>query len=62
MPGVKVSKSKFLIYTPLHHRLHFLIIGHRYLLMNLNVVQFQYNFELTRLTYSQFVQTFLDVI
>ena len=27
MPGVKVSSSKFLIYTPHHHRLQFLIIN-----------------------------------
>ena len=40
VPGVKISQSKFLIFTPLHHCLQFLIIGHRYLLMNLHVVQF----------------------
>ena len=38
VPGVKVSQSKFLIYTPLHHCLPFKIIGPRYLLMNLHVV------------------------
>ena len=54
VPGVKVSQSKFLIYTSLHHCLHFLIIWHRYLLMNLHVVQFQYSFELRGLTYCQF--------
>ena len=31
------------------------MIGHRYLWMNLHVVQFQYGFELRGLTYSQFV-------
>ena len=46
MAGVKISQSKFLICTPLQHGLQFLIIGHRYLLMNLHVVQFQYGFEL----------------
>ena len=30
--------------------------------MNLRVVQFQYGFELIRLTYPQFVQTFRDII
>ena len=35
-----------------------LIVGNRYLLMNLHIVQFQYFFELIRLTYPQFVQTF----
>ena len=33
---------------------------HRYLLMNFHVVQFQYIFELIRLTYSQIVQTFQE--
>ena len=61
-PRVKVSQSKFLICTPLHHCLQFLIIGHRHLLMNLHVVQFQYVFELRGLTYSQFVQTFQDIM
>ena len=35
---------------------------HRYILMNLHVVQFQYGFELCGLTYSQFEQTFQDII
>ena len=55
VPGVKVSQSKFLICTPLHHCLQFFIFGHRYLLMNLHVVHFQCSFELRGLTYSQFV-------
>ena len=42
--GVKISQSNFAIYTPLHHCLQ--IIGHRHLLMNLHVVQFQNGFEL----------------
>ena len=62
MPGVKVSWSKFLIYTSLHHRLQFLIVKNRCLLMNLQVEQFQYNSGLRRLTYSKFVQTFQDTI
>ena len=60
--GVKVSLSKLLIFSPLHYCLQFLIIGHRYLLMNLIVVQFQCSFELRGLTYSQFVQTSQDII
>ena len=39
---VKISQSEFLIYISLHHRLQFLTIGHRYLLMNFHVMQFQY--------------------
>ena len=38
--GVKFSQSKFLIFSPLHHGFQLLIIGHRYLLMSLHVVQF----------------------
>ena len=34
---VEISQSKFLIHTPLHHRLQLLIIGFRYLLMNFHV-------------------------
>ena len=60
--GVKVSQSVFLICTPLHHCLQSLKIGYRYLLMNVHVVQFQYGLELRRLTYSQFVRIFQDVI
>ena len=58
VPGVKVSQSKFLIFTPLHHCLPFLIIGHRYLLMNLNVEKFQCGSELRGLAYSQFCTDF----
>ena len=60
--GIKIPWSKSLINASLHHRLQFLKIGHRYLLMNLHFVQFQYGFELRGVTYSQFVQTFLDII
>ena len=62
--GVKVSEAKFLFFSPFSPLsfFFFLIIGHRYLLMNLHVVQFQYSFELHRLTYSQFVQTFQDIV
>ena len=56
--GVKISQSKFLICTPLHHGFQILIVGNRYLLMNLHVVQFQYGFELSGLTYSQICTDF----
>ena len=39
-----------------------LLVGSRYLLMNLRVVQFQFDFALRRLTYPQFAQTFQDFI
>ena len=35
VPGVKGSQLEFLIFSLLHHCFQFLIIGHRYLLMNL---------------------------
>ena len=38
------------------------VIGHRCLLMNLHVVQFEYSFDSRGLTFSQFVQTFQDII
>ena len=60
--GVRVWKSEFLIYAALHHRFQHLIIRLSYLLMNLHVIQSWYGFELIRLTYSQFVQTFQDII
>ena len=60
--GVQVSLSKFLIQTPLHHGFQLLIVWNRYLLMNLQIVQFQYGFEFIRLMYSRFVQTFQDII
>ena len=60
--GVKVSESKFVICTPLHHGFQLLTVWNRYLLMNLHVEQFQYGFELIRLTYPQFVQTFQNII
>ena len=62
VPRVTVSQSKFVIYASLHHCLQFLIVGHRYLLMNLDVVQFQYGFALRRPTYLECVQTFQDII
>ena len=60
--GVKISQPKFLIYASLHHRLQFFKLEHRYFLMNFHVVQFEYGCELIRLTYSQFVQTFQNII
>ena len=59
---IKIPWSKSLINASLHHRLQFLKIGHRYLLVNLHFVQFQYGFELRGVMYSQFVQTFLEII
>ena len=38
------------------------IIGHRYLLVNVHVTQFQYGTELLGLSYLQFVQTFQKII
>ena len=46
----------------LHHGFQLLIVWNRYLLMNLQIVQFQYGFEFIRLMYSRFVQTFQDII
>ena len=60
--GLKVSWSEFLIYASHHHCFQSLIIGLQYLLMNCKVIQFPYGFEFSRLSYSQFVQTFQDVI
>ena len=54
MSGVKISQPKFLIYTSFHHRFLMCDIGHRYLLVNLHVIQFQYGLELLRLSYPQF--------
>ena len=42
----KFKQSKFLIYTSLHHGFQLLIVGNRYLLLILHVVQFHYGFEL----------------
>ena len=62
VPDVFVSLSKFLIHTPLHHRLQLLILGHLCLLMNFQVEKFQNRFHLIRLVYSQFVQTLQNII
>ena len=59
--GVKVSWSKFLIFSAFHHGFQLLIVGNLYLLMNLHVVQFQHGFELRRLKYPEFVQTFQNI-
>ena len=45
-----------------HHSIQFLIVANRHLLMEIHVVQFQYVFELIRLTYPQFAQTFQGFI
>ena len=39
-----------------------LLSQHRYLLMIFKITPIQYGFELRRLTYPQFVQTFQDII
>ena len=59
--GVKVSQSKFLIYSPLHHGFQLLINEHRHLLMNHHVSKFQFCFVLIGLTCRQFLQTFQDI-
>ena len=41
-----------LLQTVLHHCFQFLTVGSRYFLVNLHVVQFQYGFELRRLSCS----------
>ena len=48
MPASKFRKSKFLIYTPCHRGFQLLIVGNRYLLMNLHVVQLQYSYEVAQ--------------
>ena len=58
----KILISNFLLNTSLHHSFQSAIIRSFYLLMNLQVIQFQYSLEFFRLSYSQFVQSFQDVI
>ena len=61
--GVRVSQSEFLIYDSLHRR--FSIFDSRASISSdefHDVIQFQYVFELIRLTYPQFVETIQDVI
>ena len=60
--GTKIPISYVLLDTSLHHRLQSVIIRSYFLLMNLQVIQFQYGLEFLRLSYSQFVQSFQDVI
>ena len=60
--GFKVLLSQNLLDTSFYHRLQSVIIRSYFLLMNLQVVQFQYGLEFLRLSYSKFVQAFQDVI
>ena len=58
----KILSSKILLDTSSHHCLQSVIIKSSFLQMNLLVIQFQYGLEFLRLSYSQFVQSFQDVI
>ena len=58
----KILISNFLLDTSLHHCFQSVIIRSLLLLMSLQVVQFQYGLEFLRLSYSQIVQSFQDVI
>ena len=60
--GFKIIHSHILLDTSFHHSFQSVIIRSSLLLMNLHIVQFQYGFDLVRLSYCQFVQTFQDVI
>ena len=60
--GFKILDSQSLLDTSFYHRLQSVIIRSSFLLMNLHIVQFQYGLELLRLSNSQFVQSFQDVI
>ena len=59
--GVKISQPKFLIYASLHHRLHDSWKSKSSDEWPCRTIATQF-FELIRLTYSQFVQTFQDII
>ena len=50
--GAKILISYVLLDTSFHHRFHSVIIRSYFLLMNLQVVQFQYGLEFPRLSYS----------
>ena len=58
----KVLISNILLDTSLHHSFQSVIIRSQLLLMNLQVIQFQHGLEFIRLSYSEFVQSFQDVI
>ena len=60
--GLKILHSQILLDTSFHHCLQSVIIRSYFLLMNLQVIQFQYGLEFLRLSYSEFVQSFQDVI
>ena len=58
--GAKILISYVLLDTSFHHR--FQSVSPIFLLMNLQVIQFQNGPEFFRLSYSQFEQSFQDVI
>ena len=60
--GLKILHSQILLDTSFHHCLQSVIIRSYFLLMNLQVIHFQYGLEFLRLSYSEFVQTFQDAI
>ena len=60
--GAKILISYILLDTSFHHRFQSVIIRSYFLLMDLQVVQFQYGLELLRLSYSLFVQSLQDII
>ena len=60
--GLKILHSQILLDTSFYHCLQSVIIRSSLLLMNLHIVQFQYGLEFLRLSYSEFVQSFQDVI
>ena len=60
--GAKILISNFLLDASFYHRLQSVIIKSYFLLMNLQVIQFQYGLEFLRLSYSKFVQSFQDII
>ena len=60
--GPKVPISYILIDTSFHHRFQYVIIKSYVLLMNLQVIQFQYGLKFLRLSYSYFAQSFQDII
>ena len=62
VPGLKILNSQILLDISFHHCLQSVIIRSSLLLMNLRNVQFQYGLEFLRLSYSEFVQAFQNVL
>ena len=52
IPGAKIIISHVLLDTSFHHRFQSVITRSFFLLMNLQVIQFQYGLEFFRLSYS----------